>query len=193
MRPQQRQFHSFIEGPALLNVDRLGNRKQRLDRIHAADQVMVLRRRAERRQILPSEREKNIPRRRTQNPHGICRVLYFNPPIAVDGGPRRALQGEYGGMHLTRRTESVSGNCSRVRMSGIDQCDHVVVPQIPGETRDPAKASPPHGHGVCRGRCRAAGHRQGDVDVRARGETLGEQSRFGGASQNQDVISHVVR
>ena len=193
MRPQQRQFHSFIEGAALLNVECVRNRQRRFDRIDAADQVVVLRRRSKCRELLPSEREEYISRLRTQTPDGPFRALDFNPPIALNGCPRRTPQGEYGNTQLTRCAESVSGNRRRVGMSGIDQGEHVLVLQIPSESRGPAETTPPHGHGLCRGRSRAAGHRQGAADVRASGETLAQQSRFGGASKNQDVISHVAR
>ena len=193
MRPQQRQFHPFIEGAALLNVECMRNRQRRFDRVDAADQVMVLRCQGERREFLPSEREEYISRIRAQTTNRALRTVDFNPPIAVNGSPSRTPQGEYGDLRLKRCAESVGGNRRRVRMRGIDHCGYVLLLQIPNESRDPAETAPPHGHRLCRGRCRAAGHRQGDADLRVCGEPLTQQSRFGSASKNQDVISHVAR
>lgn len=193
MGAQQGQLRCFLEWAPTLNIESMRNRQRRFDRIHAAYQVAMLRRRDERGNLLPSQREEHVPRFRAQSPNGILRVLNFNPAIALNGGPRRTPQREDGRMRLNRRARGVSRNSRRVRMSRIDQGGHCVVPQILNESDNSPEAAAPHGHGLCRGRRGTARQRQGDAQSLAGGEMLTQQPGFRSASKNQDMLSHVAR
>ena len=62
---EQRAFVRLAERPARQQIGRIGHRQRRLDRIDAADEIVMLRRGLEGGDLLPAERQEDPARRRS--------------------------------------------------------------------------------------------------------------------------------
>ena len=190
---EQRPLSLHFEGTSAENVARMRNRQGRVHRIHASDQIVVLGRRSEVRDILPSQRQEHILRRDAQGADGLAGIENFGPPIAGDGAPWRPAQCDHRGFRLRGGGERMSRDRRRIRMSRINQCIDRVVAEILRESGDPAEAAAPYGYGLSRGRGGAARQRQGRRDVGAGRKVLPDLSRLRRASKNEDMFSHAAR
>ena len=193
MSEEQRPLLLLFEGTSAENVARMRNRQRRIHRIDASNQIMVLGRRSEVRDLLPAQRKEHIPGLDAQRAHGLVRIENFGPPITGDGTPWRPAQRNHRSFRLRGGGERVSRDRRRIRMSRINQCVDRIVAQILRESGDPAEAAAPYGYGLSRGRGGAARQRQGRRDIGAGREALPQLARLRRASQNEDVFSHVAR
>jgi hypothetical protein len=189
---EQRPLLFLAEGSTLLDVSRMRHRQWRLNRIDAANEVVMLRSRRKGRDLLPAQSEKYAARRGTQSTHGITRVGYLGPSISGYGVPGRPAQRNQRRIGLPCRAHRISRHGRRVGMGRIDQGVYACVAQVSCEAGDPTKTAAPYGHGLCQRRDRAAGQRQGHGHVGACCKKLRQLPRLGRAAKNQDM-SHVAR
>jgi len=183
----------LFEGTSSENVARMRNRQRRIHRIDASNQIMVLGRRSEVRDLLPAERKEHILGLDAQRAHGLVGVENFGPAVTGDGAPWRPTQRNHRGFRLRGGTKRMSRYRRRIRMSGVDQCVDRVVAQILRESGDPAETAAPYGYRLSRGRGGAARQRQGRRDIGAGREELPDLSRLRRASKNEDMFAHVAR
>ena len=193
MSEEQRPLSFLFEGTSAENVARMRNRQRRIHRIDASNQIAVLGRRSEVRDLLPAERQEHILGLDAQRAHGLMGIENFGPPIAGDGAPWRPAQRNHRGLRLRGGALRMSRDRRRIRMSRIDQCVDRIVAEILRESGDPAEAAAPYGYGLSRGRGGAARQRQGRRDIGAGRKVLPDLSRLRRASKNEDMFSHAAR
>jgi len=94
----ERAVLGFAERAAAGHVGDLRQRQRRIDRIDAADEIMVLRRIAERRELVAAERDKDArgagPIARTAPPASLVSI-HRSPATATQGGRRKAINGTW--------------------------------------------------------------------------------------------------
>ena len=169
------------------NVTRMRQRQRRIDRIDTTEQIEVLRRGCEGRQIVSPQRDKDAARLPTKRTHGCRGAIHFSPAISVDTTPCWPAQYDKGHTGLARGSDRVFGNSGRIGMGGIDQRVDALFEQIIGEAAGAAEAANPHRHGMRNRHRGAAGKRQRDAEIAALREPLAKQAGFRGAAENEDV------
>jgi hypothetical protein len=169
------------------------NSERRRHRINAADQIMMLRRLAERRELLATERQEHAARCFAQGPHGLLRVTDFSPAIALLCDPRRATQGHQAHVDQLHRARCMVGHAGRVRMRGIDQHIDALGSEILGEPLAATETTDPDRHALRR-RCRGtARKRERHRDVVADRELLGKLTRLGRTTEDKDTLHDLCR
>jgi hypothetical protein len=193
MCDEQRPLLFLFEGTSAENVARMRNRQRRIHRIDASNQIVVLGRRSEVRDLLPAQREEHVLGLDAQGAHGLVGIENFGPPITGDGAPWRPAQRNHRGFGLRGGAERMSRDRRRIRMSRINQCDDRIVAEILRESSDPAEAAAPYGYCLSQRRGGAARQRQGRRDIGAGREVLPDLSGLRRTSKNEDMFSHVAR
>lgn len=188
-RLEQRAILTVRERAASEYVMDLRHGERRVDRIHAADDVMVLRCRAEWIQLLPPDRQKDPSWLGTQYMHGLLRAFNFDPVIARHSGPRRPTQREQRSVGSRSSLGRVCGDGPRIGMRRVDQEIHMIGTQKFSEPVNAAKSAAAHWNRLFGRRSRAAGkrHRGDEVTAPQREPQL---AGFGGASQDQNMRAH---
>jgi len=175
------------ERPAGRHVNHLRQRQRRINRIDAADDIVMLRRLAERRQILTAERDEDATRRLPQRMHRRGGVAHLDPAVAGDRGPWSTPQRHAWHFGVPRGGGGIRRDDAGVGMRGIDQRVDALAHQIVGEAGGAAIPAAAHRHRLAGRRDGAAGKRQRDLKVGAACQPLREHSRFRGAAENEDA------
>ena len=184
----QRAIMHLAKRSARGDVTCIRQRQRRIDWVDTAEQIEVLWRGDEWRQIVASQRDKDATRLLTERAHRCGRVVHFGPAITVDTTPRRPPQCNESHAGLAGGDDCVLGNRRRIRMRGIDQCIDTLFDQVVSEAVSAAKAANPYRHGMWNWSCGAAGQRQRDRQIATHCESLTEQAGFGRAAENEDAV-----
>jgi hypothetical protein len=191
MGGQQLALGTFCERAARNQISRVRYGQRRINRIDAAYEIMVLRRRRERDEFFAAEREKDVARFGPEGPHGVGHVVSFRPTIACRPLPGRPSQrkkphpGSRGGAcRVLRNRRGVGVRC-------IDQRCDAFGAQIGRETFGPAKSADPHRYRLRSRGGGTAGKRQRDRDVGAPAKAFREPARFERAAENEDTVHGV--
>ena len=178
------------ERPTREDVMRMRHFERRVHRVNTADEVVMLWRAVEWRQLLPPNSEKDTPRLLSQRTHSALRVRDSDPEIAIRRRPGRSAQTEDRRGSARSRRCSVGGNSFSIRMRRIDEEVDALSAQIFGESRGSPKPTNPDGNRLRSGRCCSASerYRRGELATRQRERKLASLRR---TSQNQDVRAHV--
>ena len=187
MLAHQRMIVGFAERAAAGDVADTGQRQRRIDRIDAADQIIVLRRLAERLKLIAAERDKDAARRLTKRPHCVTDIAHLDPPVTRNFNPWRSSQRDQLHAASPRGCDGVCRNHIGVWMGGVDQGIDALADEIFCETFGTAKATDTDRHRLRGGRRRAAGKRQRDLEAGATGEASGQLPRFRSAAENEDA------
>jgi len=187
---EQRALVAFKERTSPDDIRGVGNCERRIDRIDAADEIMMLRRAHQRSELLAAERNKD-PARRASDARGRIRdIAGFDPTIAIAADPWRAAQRQVRSMRALCRASGIVGNRRSIGMGCIDQRGDSFVRQIISKTLNTAKSADAHRHRLRRGRSCAAREREGHGKVGAGGELCCKLACLRRAAENQDA-SHV--
>ena len=187
MGEQQLALGAFRERATRNQITRVWHAKRRLDRIDTAYEIMVLRRRRERREFLAAECEKDVARFGSECPHGVRHIGDFGPTIAcrlLPGRPSQRKQPHPGSSGGTCR---VLRNRGGVRVRCIDQRIDAFAAQIIGETIRAAEAADAHCNWLLARRCGTAGERDGDSKIRVCCKPRREATRLRRAAENEDA------
>ena len=187
VRRYERAIVGFAKRPARRNVSDVRQRQRRIDRIDAADQINVLRRRAERRQLVAAQRHKDIAAVLAERMHRGAGVVDLDPAVTRHGIPWRPVQYQKSDAGRARSRRRISRNRRRIGMRGVDQSIHALGGKMRGQALGPAETADPHRDGMRNRRGGAAGERQGHVKPVAPREALAQQARLRGAAKNQDA------
>ncbi len=177
----------FFERAAGGHVGRMRQRQARIDRIDAADEIMVLRRRGERREFVTPERNEDAASRFPQRLHRVGHASRLDPSIPRNRDPRRPADRHTRHFGLSRRLYGVCCDDSSVRMRCVDQRADVFSHEIVRKPRGAAEPADANRHRLRRGRCSSAGERKRDVKPGAPGQAAGQDPRFRGAAENKDA------
>ena len=192
MGEQQLALGAFRERATRNQITRVWHAKRRLDRIDTAYEIMVLRRRRERREFLAAECEKDVARFGSECPHGVRHIGDFGPTIAcrlLPGRPSQRKQPHPGSSGGTCRVLRNRGG-GRVRC--IDQRSDAFGSHIGSETFGTAEAADPDRHRLRSRGGGTAGKRERDRHVGAPAQAFREPACFERTAEDEDAV-HGVR
>ena len=188
-RLQKRSIPILRKRAASKDVVHIRRGKWRFHGIDASNNVVMLRCRVERNQLLAPDSQKYAPGARAQRAHRLFGTGNIDPSVSIyrcPGGPAQSQQRSVGSRCSCSR---VRGNSLRIGMRGIDQEIHLIGAQKLGKSINTAKAAPADRNWLRSGRDRPTGKRNGRGEV-----TLGKrESKLAGlrsTSQNQYVWTH---
>lgn len=192
MLRQQNLLVAFGKWTAADNVRRVRHIQRRLDRIDTPDEIVVLRRRGERRDLVPADGEQHTFRRRSERRNGAGHIIDANPAIARHNAPCRSPQGNQRNPGRMGSFCGVFRNHRGIGMRGIDQGVDMFGGEISGQSFRAAKTADPHRNRLSRRRFGAAGERQHRFDVGAIRQQSRELPRFRRAAEYENVL-HAAR
>jgi hypothetical protein len=188
VRLHQRAVVGLAERSARGDVARLRQRQWRIDGIDAAEQINVLWRGSEGREIVAAKRDEDAARLRADGTDRGCGVVDFGPAVAGTLDPWLAPKDDESHAGLARGFGSVRRDRARIGMCRVNQSFDLVRDQIIGESAGAAKATRPYRNGVRDGLRGPAGERKRHVETSAaRGKALAQEARFRGAAENKDA------
>jgi hypothetical protein len=184
---EQAALIGFAEWSSASHISAMRDRQWRIDRVHAAHEIMMLRRCAERRDLLAAERDEYPPRRAAEHVDRLGDIGNLDPAIADDPRPRRPAQRDESDAGRRDRLRGVRRHLGGIGMRRIDQDVDALARQIVCEPGRTAEAASSHGDGLRRWLPGTAGERQGQRQVGLRRQPLRQQARFRRAAENEDA------
>ncbi len=188
---QKRQFARFVKRASGENITDMGQGERWLDRVNAANDIMMLRGLQNRAKFLTAKRHKNALGCFSGLGNGLFNSGDLLPLIPLNRKPWCPAQSEKLKVGLADCGDSICGYVHRKRVGGINQNGNVLRDQIACEPFCTTKAASAHRHGLS---CRvfgATGQRQGDVEVGARRQSFSQQAGFISAAKNEKSGAHV--
>lgn len=155
--------------------------------INQAQQVMVLRTRRKRGQVLPANRQKHPGRRLGQCGNSCIHIGHMLPLVASLRYPGRALQGQQRNTHSATGRNRIAAHLRGERMGGIHHMADTLRLQPGLQTRDTAKAADPRGQWLGNRRFGAAGVRKHCVHT-GHSQGAGQLAGFCGSTQYEDAL-----
>ncbi|EXL09989.1 hypothetical protein BG36_18380 [Aquamicrobium defluvii] len=187
MGGQQFALRLLRERSTRQNVECIGNRQRRLDRIDAADEVEVLRGSREGTRLLPADAQKHAARPGPEHPHRTRHIVRERPAVAVPLFPARTTQRQYRDTRLLRRFSRIGGNARRIGMRGIDQQIDPLFRQITRQPLRATEAANAHRHRLANRVSGATGQRKRDIEFGNGREPFRRLPRFRRSAQNEDA------
>lgn len=157
---QQGHFVVQRKGTASGDVTRVDNVERWLDRIDAANEIMVLRCCLEGQKFLTTEREEGVCAFRAESSHSTLDIGHALPVIIGLFFPSGALQRDKRNLGQSCGLDCVGRDTRRIRVRRIDQQIELVFGDERRQTARAAKASGAHRHGLRHRITGAASHGQ---------------------------------
>lgn len=186
MLAQQRDL--ILDGEGAAGEQVVGGRgERRLDRVDAANEIMMLRGGVEMVGLLPSDREEDAQWRASERDDRLGKRGDARPAIPLDWLPSGALEPDQ------RRAGRLSGalgigrNLPGEGVGSVDQKVDAVALKKGSESIGAPEAAGAHRHGLRRRIGGAAGERQRDVEIGPQRQPAREIAGLGGAAQNEDA------
>ena len=187
MPAQRLQLVLQAERPPAMDVADIGRRQRRLDRIDAADPVVVMGGGICIMSLLPPGCQEHPQGRYAKRGDSLRNTMHGKPIIARDRRPGRSTQGKGRNAALSRCLCGIGGDAGREWMSRIDHQIDRFIAQIAGKTLCAAEAAAAHRDRL-RGRIGgSAGKRQHDIEIGAGGECYRQRAGLRRASQDQNA------
>lgn len=187
---EKRDFISLAEGPAPKDVLCIRYLEWRVERIDAADQIMVLRRRLEDTDLVPPDGEEHPARQSTQRRYRVIGILHFDPLVAGACRPCRTFERDDRDFRACRRHRRMRRDGVGIGMGGINQHVDALRGQIVREAVGAAETANPHWHRLGGRMRRAAGKRKRYLKIGSPREAAGQLPRLVGAAE-YEYMPHV--
>ena len=184
---QQHALVGFAIGTATNEIIDMRQIERWIDRIDAANDIIVLRRRHERCEFLAAERKEYAMGCLAQRIHCGRHVIDLDPPVALHRHPRRPPQCKKANARQSRSMHAVCGVRGGLGMGRIDERFDALYRHITGEPLGAAEAADPYRYAHGRRRSGAAGEREGDHEVATTAQALRKLSRLPCAAQNENA------
>lgn len=159
--------------------------RRTVGRVDEAQQIIVLRLRAERTGMHTPQRQHNASGGASQSRDRSLDIGNVRPTVASDGHPGGARQSDMGNTRPCRGRDGMRTHPGCERMRRVDQMRHAVFAQIRRQPLDAAKATDAHRDRLTLGACNPSGVAQHRI-VAARSQKPGKCARFGRAAKNED-------
>lgn len=174
--------------------DILGVRKiqRRVWWIDCTNDVLMLRRTQQRRELLPANGDKYTSWHAAKSIDGGLRTGHFRPLIPDARGPGLSADCEHRDCRTRAGFEGILSDVRRERMGRDDEPAHPLRTQVVRQAVDTPETAIPGGYGLYDGNPSAPRQGDGDPELRKAGEPLTEQARLGRAPENQNVRSRIV-
>ena len=187
MPAQRSQFILQPERPPAVDVADIRRRQRRIDRIDAADPIMVMGRGIGIVSLLSSGCQEHPQGCFAKRRNRLRHTMHGKPIIACDRRPGRSAQGKGRNAALSRCLYGIGRDTGRKRMGRIDHQIDRFIAQIAGKTLCAAEAAATHRDRL-RGRIGgSAGQRQHDIEIGAGGECYRQRAGLRRASQDQNA------
>lgn len=184
---QERDLVLYGEGTAGEEIFDRRRGQGRVDRIDAANEVVVLRSGVEMEGLLSADGEEHATRLGAKHFDGFPDRGDGRPAVAFDGLPPGPFEPDQRRFANVRRALGIGGNLPGERMGRVDQQVYSIACKVAGQPLRAAEAAGTDGDWLGGGIDRAAGERQGHVEIGALGEPARQFARFPRAAQNEDV------
>lgn len=184
---QQSPIIGLAERTARGEIDGVGNRKRRLDRIDAPHQIDMLGRGGKRLDFFAAHGEKHAARDLSQRLDGLGHISDFDPLVAVGLGPSDTAQRQQRNFGAQSGANGIDGDDGGVRMRGVDQRLDTLLAEILLETFRTTKATNARRDSLAQRIGRAASKRQGNGEFSAPGQRTGKSPRFRRTAENEDL------
>ena len=195
MGTQQGQLVRHGKGTTGQNRGHVRQGKGRVERIDAANDIMMLGGLKQRGKLGAAKGDKNVKRPAIRQRIGFFdghrRIIDHMPLIPVNGLPWRTPEGDKRDLRLSRCGNGMGGHAGGKGMGGIDQQRDFFIPQMAHQPVHPAKAANTHGHGLRRRFFCATGERKGEVESGVFSQQSGQLPGFAGAAKNEKSGAHV--
>ena len=177
----------FTERATTGDIADTGQWQRRIDRIDAADPIMVMGRGIGIMSLLPSGCQEHPQGCFAKRRNRLRHTMHGKPIIACDRRPGRSAQGKGLNAALSRCLYGIGRDTGRKRMGRIDHQIDRFIAQIAGKTLCAAEAAAAHRDRL-RGRIGgSAGQRQHDIEIGAGGECYRQCTSFRRAAQDQNA------
>ncbi len=183
----EREFVGLVKGAAAGDIRGMRHGKRRIDRIDAADEIMVLRRLHEWRELVAPQRHKDPAQSAPERGHRLRDIGDLGPAIAGKAQPRRPVEREVRNLRTLGRTHGIFRDRCRVGMRRIDQGVDACNSEIIGKPLGAAETAGAHRDRLRRGCGGAPGERERHGEVRARGKPRRKPPRLRRAAENEDA------
>lgn len=187
---QQGDFVVQRKGSARSDVVCMRNVKRWLDRIDAANEIMVLRCCLEGQKFLTTEREEGVCAFRAKSSHSTLDIGHALPVIIGLFFPRRALQSDKRNIRQSCGLNGVGRDARRIRVRCIDQQIELVFGDERSQTTRTAKATGSHRHRLRNGIPSAASHGQKQPVAGVFSQFSGQNAGIRRAAENEDGACH---
>lgn len=184
--PQQNEVVGLGERSTVQNIARVRHGQRWIDGFDRAHQITMPRRSVSGMSFLPTEREKDAARVRSECDDSIGGIGGVRPSVADLKFPRRAAQRDQRYARLCARPGSIVRHDRGKGMGRVDQQVDMVFGQPACEAVSTPEAATDYRHRHGNRGAGATGQRQSHRNVGSRGEFAGQQSRFGRAAQYED-------
>ena len=189
---QQRAFVGLAERPARHEIDCVRYVERRIDRIDAADQIVVLWGGRKCADLLAADRKEGAALRIAKRTNGIADILSLGPSVASDRRPGRPPQGDDRDLCNGRGCRRMGRDGRGIGMGGIDQHVDTLGGEIGRQPLDAAEAADTHRDRLGGGLGRAARQRKRYVEIGSVREEPGQLPRLARAAEDEN-IPHAVR
>ncbi len=187
---QQVDFISQCEGPTRRHVTGMRHHQGRLDRIDAADEIMVLRCCLEWQQFLTAECEESIGAYASKGSNSAFHIRHTLPVVAGLLLPPRALQTDKRNIGQSCRLNRVCRYTGRVRVGRVHQKIEAIFHNEIGQSASTAKSAGTHRHGLRNGVTRAASHGKQQPVAGVFSQFSGQNTGICRAAKNEDGACH---
>lgn len=187
---QQTTLIRLVEGPASQQIVDMGNAERRLDRVDAAQEIVVLGSRFENTNVLAPKRQENTPSGATERNGSICSIVHFRPAVTLLPFPAGAAQSQDRHTGKPRGFGGIVGNARRIGMRRIDQKIGLYTLQVGCKAFGAAEAADPRRHLLGNRVFRAPCQRKGQVDVGSCRQPTGQLPGLYGSAQDENAVGH---
>lgn len=184
---QQRGFGFDGEGAAGEEILDRGRGQEWGDRVDAANEIVMLRGGIEVMGLLPTDREEDATGFRAKCCDGFLDRGDGRPAVAFDGVPANSFEPDQRRFGMIRRTFGIGGNLPGERMRRVDQQVYSIGCKVVGQSFRAAEAAGTDGNRLGCRIDRAAGERQGYVEIGARGKPARQFACVPRAAQYEDA------
>lgn len=184
---EQHAVIRFAKRPARSQIGGVRQRQRRIDRIDASDQIKVLWRVSERRELAAPKRNEYAARPISQFADRLAHIRRFVPAVATYGKPRRPAERDEVNAGCAGGSGSIGRHDLRIRMRCVDHRIDALFNEIMRQPGGAAETAAPDRHRQRRRRHGPAGERQHNLKIGALGQALGQTARFGGAAEDKDA------
>lgn len=186
---KQHSLVGDVERPTRQDIIDVGHGQWRHHRVHAAHDVMMLRGTLERRNLLPSERQKRAAGHGAQCLNGLRDRRDFSPSIAFGRGPARTAKSDDRNVGELRGAGGIGGNARGVGMRGVDQQFDRIIRKIGCETVGSAKTAAPDGNALLN-RVRSPARERKRYRNALSGQSYSQLPCLSGSAEDQYWVSH---
>lgn len=187
MPEQHLQFVRQPERPPAMDIADVRRRQRRVDRIDAADPVVMMGRGVSTMRLLPAGRHEHSQGRNAECGYGLRDAMHRKPVIAGNRHPGRPPQGKGQNAALSHSLRCIDRDAGCERMGCVDHQIDGFLSEIAGQTFGATKAAAAH-RDQLRGRIGgSAGQRQHDIEIGASGEYRREFTSLRRAAQDQNA------